>query len=241
MKSNNRLNIRNVIEIIVVAIFSFALILLRKYLNPYGNLLMVWITVLYVIATVEICLANMNAVKATREQLAESKRQYEETRRLNSMPYLQVNISPGKLINEEEPQMPNSTFAITNFTLDNCVNTVYCIALKNVGLGLLHRTQIIWDSECRHNEEHPERDLIIPPQVEWKIAGLFTGEKAKYDDSSTWKVTDAQLTIIYEDLLGNRYYQKVKFVFMISNADIEITDYYITCPSIYESKEAPHA
>lgn len=43
--------------------------------------LMVGITFVYVIATIAICLANIKSAKATREQLAESKRQFEEANR----------------------------------------------------------------------------------------------------------------------------------------------------------------
>lgn len=42
---------------------------------------MVWITVVYVIATCAICWANIRSAKATRDQLAESKRQYDEENR----------------------------------------------------------------------------------------------------------------------------------------------------------------
>lgn len=42
---------------------------------------MVWITLIYVIATILICFANLRSAKATREQLAESKRQYDEENR----------------------------------------------------------------------------------------------------------------------------------------------------------------
>ncbi|MCI6733061.1 MAG: hypothetical protein MR487_12225 [Lachnospiraceae bacterium] len=43
--------------------------------------LMVVITAVYVIATIAICWANINSAKATREQLAESKRQFDENNR----------------------------------------------------------------------------------------------------------------------------------------------------------------
>lgn len=43
--------------------------------------LMVVITFVYVVATIFICIANLRSAKATREQLAESKRQYDEENR----------------------------------------------------------------------------------------------------------------------------------------------------------------
>lgn len=43
--------------------------------------LMVVITAIYVIATIAICLANTKSAKATREQVAEAKRQFDENNR----------------------------------------------------------------------------------------------------------------------------------------------------------------
>ena len=43
--------------------------------------LMVMITAIYVIATIFICIANFKSAKATREQITEARRQYEEEHR----------------------------------------------------------------------------------------------------------------------------------------------------------------
>ena len=51
--------------------------------------LMVVITAIYVVATIYISRANIKSADATREQLVESKRQYEDKKRLEIMPYLQ--------------------------------------------------------------------------------------------------------------------------------------------------------
>lgn len=52
-----------------------------EYLDAHNGALMVVITLVYVIATIAICVANLRAAKATRDQLDESKRQYEEEHR----------------------------------------------------------------------------------------------------------------------------------------------------------------
>ena len=46
--------------------------------------LMVGITLVYVVATIFICIFNGRSAKATREQVAESQRQFDETKRLES-------------------------------------------------------------------------------------------------------------------------------------------------------------
>ena len=54
--------------------------------------LMVGITGIYVIATIFICVFNGRSAKATREQIAESKRQFEETKRLEYMPCFEIHF-----------------------------------------------------------------------------------------------------------------------------------------------------
>ena len=51
------------------------------FLDTHNGALMVVITLVYVIATIAICVANLRSAKATRDQLEESKRQYEEEHR----------------------------------------------------------------------------------------------------------------------------------------------------------------
>jgi hypothetical protein len=50
--------------------------------------IMIAITFVYVIATIVICIANLRSAKATREQVAEQKRQFDETNR----PVIDVTI-----------------------------------------------------------------------------------------------------------------------------------------------------
>ena len=55
--------------------------------------LMFGITTIYVIATIFICRANIKAANASRAQIAESQRQFDENRRLDVMPYLQFETT----------------------------------------------------------------------------------------------------------------------------------------------------
>ena len=52
--------------------------------------LMVGITLVYVVATIMICVFNGRSAKATREQVSESQRQFEETKRLGYRPYFDI-------------------------------------------------------------------------------------------------------------------------------------------------------
>lgn len=51
------------------------------YLNVNSGALTFLITVVYVVATIFICRANIRSAKATREQVAEQQREFEETNR----------------------------------------------------------------------------------------------------------------------------------------------------------------
>ena len=55
-----------------------------------SNQLMVIITSIYVVATIVICVANLQSAKATRGQVAEQQRQFDETNR----PVVDVTIEP---------------------------------------------------------------------------------------------------------------------------------------------------
>ena len=57
--------------------------------------IMIIITAVYVIATIFICVANFKSAKATRDQITEQKRQFDETNRA----YVTVHfeVSPSKL------------------------------------------------------------------------------------------------------------------------------------------------
>ena len=52
-----------------------------KFLDAHDGSLLVIITFVYTVATIAICWANMKSANATREQLAEEKRQHEEDNR----------------------------------------------------------------------------------------------------------------------------------------------------------------
>jgi len=73
------------ISILVFGLFS-------DFLNDNSQGLMVLITSIYVIATINISNANIKSAEATREQITESKRQFEESKRLQVMPYLQLSF-----------------------------------------------------------------------------------------------------------------------------------------------------
>ena len=162
--------------------------------------LMVGITFVYVVATILICVYNAKSSKTTKEQVAESKRQFEESKRLETMPFLQLEI----LTNRDRPQF--------EIELDLCdgnkTETIYRdVRLKNLGNGSASNIIYTWE---RKNDSSVKCDYL-------PINGIMHGDS--YCVQLTINVEeyneleevngDGVLTWQFDDLLGNSYKQKV--------------------------------
>lgn len=156
---------------------------------------MVGITLIYVIATICIYRANNESAKATREQLEESKVQFEESHRLQCMPFLQMDVSMGKssqfvtevsLCTEEADTTLYKTFRIRNLGNGTAVNTVYEWSCNSLNI-----------CEC---DAAPFNAIMVGDEYYWQFT-IFA-LKCEYESA---KVT---LDLEYQDLLGNTYNQK---------------------------------
>lgn len=202
--------------------------------------LMVGVTTLYLVATVAIFIANIRSVKAMRDQLDESKRQFKETQRLQAMPYLQVHILDGKTDDKGELKCPYATFEISKSDDENTLCCDKYISFENVGLGMLHHTRIEWNSLSRKNDGYPEKDVVIPPHVEWGINARFTAKRSGTEDVFKPISVPCSISIKYEDLLGNEYEQEVKIPVVIDDSRIDGWVFnYITSPKYLGEKEQP--
>ena len=163
--------------------------------------LMVGITAVYVVATVFICIYNGRSAKATREQVAESERQFEETKRLECMPFLQLEVTP-------DVQKPMFEIEIPFFKED-AEDTIYAILwLKNLGNGTA--TNIVYSWKCTQLNI---ADAGYPP-----INAIMRGDKYCFqltfevDDDDT-ELPSSLLVFQYDDLLGNTYEQQAVLCF----------------------------
>jgi len=164
------------------------------------------ITAIYVGATIAIWLANYKSVRMTEKQLDESRAQFEESKRLECMPFLQLEIP-------SEQERP-----LFEIILDLCdrdiTDSLYKIVrLKNLGNGSATNLNYVWKSNRLSN---PLYDY--PP-----INAIMNGDS--YYFQLTFNIDDAfedntsgVLIWRYEDLLGNSYDQKVSFIF--DNGDL---------------------
>ena len=98
--------------------------------------IMVGITAIYVFATIAICWANFITAKATRQQITESKRQFDETSRLQVIPIFQISID----IDAEAPysEMCKDELTFTLFSQEKemlCRESYFTLSIENVGAG----------------------------------------------------------------------------------------------------------
>ena len=163
--------------------------------------LMVGITGIYVVATIFICIFNAKSAKATHEQVEESKRQFEESKRLETMPFLQLEIPA-------ENETP-----LFEIELDLCsekaTDTLYKIVrLKNIGNGSATNINYTWKCECLST---PVYDY--PPVNAIMHGDCYYFQLTINADESVETGITGILIWQYDDLLGNSYEQKVCLIF----------------------------
>ena len=71
---------------------------------------MVWITLVYVLATIFICWANFKTARASKEQLEESKKEHDESVRIEIMPFLQFELCDEKEIDYRQKENKKITY-----------------------------------------------------------------------------------------------------------------------------------
>ena len=114
-------------------------------LNTYNGGLMVIITFVYVVATIFICIANLKSAKATREQVAESKRQFDEENRAFvtvTFELIKTGIAVLKIQNLGKRIANNVSVSIPSNFINNVVDAFYkdklnklCNSTFTLGVG----------------------------------------------------------------------------------------------------------
>ena len=187
--------------------------------------LMVGITAVYVVATIFICRANIKSANATRDQVAESKRQFDETQRLATMPFLSLeHIKDGTLDSDFEVSVP----VTKGFSLFCRHSNVF--RLKNIGNGTA--TTIVYTWTC-HKKDICETECFPINAVSvgspHNITFFYTEDEAPVYPSK------AVLELQYNDLLGHTYEQKFFFSFRDGDSD-DILDKCVVGVPVYRGK-----
>ena len=163
--------------------------------------LMVGITVVYVIATIFICWANIKSANASKAQIEESKRQFEETQRLTTMPFLYLELTKDSGL-YEELVIPISKGSLTFNRFSSL------LSLKNIGNGTA--TNIIYSWRC-NEKEIQETDCFPFNAVSANSSHLLRLFYMECAEDQYIHPLKAILELQYDDLLGHTYEQKFIF------------------------------
>lgn len=175
---------------------------IMAYLNANSNALMVIITVVYVLATIAICAANIISANATRNQIAvshmqiaEDKKRYEESKHLQVMPFFQVSFS-------SKPQTGFPVILPFSSKVENKEGCGEDLYLDNIGNGPAIDLFYKWEYN----------DVIIHERLGAASIKSGTGciiHVIFYDRPLNHKET-CILTLCYSDFLGKKYTQDIK-------------------------------
>lgn len=160
------------------------------------------ITTIYVVATIFICRANIKAANATRDQIAESQRQFSENRRLDVMPYLQF----------ETTNQPGVDYKIAMaLSEDDYSAGEYLLNLrvKNIGRGTAKDIEYVWTNFTNTYSRKPFVIKALQNGDAHYLQISFERPKVLKD------VTTANFELHFKDLLENEYSQRIEFEFEI--------------------------
>ena len=189
--------------------------------------LMVGITLVYVIATIAIWFANHKSARATEKQLIESKRQFDETKRLEHMPYMQVSFGKWKTSDERGSYLPNMMLDINRSGDNHASSSGMSIDITNIGLGLAVKLKCQWVSGDIKQEQHLSASLLKQEECctsTFIISAAVPDKEPQYAETS--------LIICFDDFLGNHYEQTVDISFQIHPDYISLVQ-HITKPPKY--------
>lgn len=183
--------------ILIVVFFCF-----RDYLKENNESITIIITTIYVIATIKISNANIESAEATRAQLAKSIEQYDDSKHLQIIPFLQASISKQMeyaycielLCDQEKREIKEDNITI-------------CI--ENIGKGSANNITYTWEYE-KVNAEGKLGMVGIPEGEKDDIKIYFLGNINKTSRGS--------LMLHYTDLLGKKYIQKNTIDFSVEDS-----------------------
>ena len=188
--------------------------------------LMVGITAVYVVATIIISCANIKSANATRDQLTESKRQYEDKKRLEIMPYIQFEQTKDNA-NHELNLVLNSGDKLTG-------KYILLVRMKNIGNGTAKDIAYTyqWNNGANTHDRgaFPVQALSSGENQTIKVVFSHTVEKRAE--------RSACFVLRYRDLLENAYTQKLILRFTRnSSATLKLVEFTTSSPVLTPKEE----
>lgn len=212
--------------LLLAFLFIMALILLfcNDWIEQYSNSLMVLITFIYVVATIEICRANIKSAEATKEQLEESKRQFAENERLQMMPYFEIIVH-----DDIRDFVECIELAISYRKAENSTVIDRRISIKNIGLGVAKDFTYTW---CNLDGCYPRNDLGFTAFAPGEEKSIYFDFYAEHKEDFSEYEAQVSMIFCYSDLLENKYSVVLNLVFRIAkDGEVDITDYHVSIPS----------
>ena len=213
-------------------IMALILLFFHGWMEQYSNSLMVLITFIYVVATIEICRANIKSAEATKEQLEESKRQFAENERLQMMPYFEIIV-----YDDIRDFVECIELTISNSNAENSTVIDRRISIKNIGLGVAKDFTYTW---CNLDGCYPRNDLGFTAFAPGEEKSIYFDFYAEHKEDFSEYEAQVSMIFYYSDLLENKYSVVLNLVFRIAkDGEVDITDYHVSIPSrIKESNNA---
>jgi hypothetical protein len=193
---------------------------------------MVIITAVYVVATIFICCANIKSAQASREQLVESKKQFDENKRLQVMPFFDIKIYPNSDFGDSDiyVDLPAKYAASVHDT--NGIDMK--ISIENIGLGTARNISYIWETASHFDKTGILSFKTIFQKEEHAFSIDISApvkEKASFE-------YEACLIIQYSDLLGNTYNINIEMNFLSQGVDkFELKNYKINEPKFIDREQ----
>lgn len=212
-------------------LMALMFIFFHNLMEEYSNSLMVLITSIYVVATTEICRANIKSAEATKEQLEESKHQFNETKRLEHMPYMQVSFGEWITSDTRGSYFPDMLLDINRTSDNRSASSGMSIDVTNIGLGLAVNLRCKWISDGINEEKHFSTTLLKRDEScksTFIVSAAIPDKEPQYAETS--------LVICFDDFLGNHYEQKTDISFQIHPGNISLVQYNVKTPEYIEGQ-----
>jgi len=187
---------------------------------------MFWVTVVYVLATIVICWFNWRNVKMVEKQVEESKRQFEESQRLEKIPYFSFEFGDWIDRDERESIFPNMFIHInSDYNSEDTSGGGYSIKVSNIGLGMADCIR------CESVTGEVRSEHILPFKLlkcgeEQKATFILSAKK----ESVEHQYEQLSLVFHYNDLLLNHYTQEVEMEIEVKTGTIIIVHYTTHSP-----------
>ena len=209
------------------------------FLDTHSGSLTFLITVVYVVATIFICWANIKSanaskdqVKAAKEQtkaanrqLEEMKREYEDTKRLQMMPYFEIMVH-----DDIRDFVECIGLAISDRKAENSTVIDRRVSIKNIGLGVAKDFTYTW---CNLDGSYHRNDLDFTAFAPGDEKSIYFGFYAEHKDDFSEYEAPVSIVFTYRDLLENKYNVEFKMLFIIAgDGDVEIKNCSLGIPIV---------